>query len=144
MVLRYIQAFDLDPDKVNPNGGAIALGHPLGATGAMILGPLSTNWSARTRISPSSRFASAPAWAPPPSSNASDPGETMNLTQFRLETDADGIALVTWDVAGKSMNLIDATMMSELEQLVDATTADPGVKGVVIASGKDFFPAAPI
>jgi acetyl-CoA C-acetyltransferase len=38
VVLRYIQAFDLDPDKVNPNGGAIALGHPLGATGAMILG----------------------------------------------------------------------------------------------------------
>jgi acetyl-CoA C-acetyltransferase len=38
VVLRYMQAFDLDPDKVNPNGGAIALGHPLGATGAMILG----------------------------------------------------------------------------------------------------------
>ncbi len=63
----------------------------------------------------------------------------MNLTQFRLETDADGIALVTWDVAGKSMNLIDATMMSELEQVVDATTADADVKGVVIASGKDSF-----
>mgnify|MGYP003338459816 FL=1 len=38
VVLRYIQAFDLDPTKVNPNGGAIAMGHPLGATGAMILG----------------------------------------------------------------------------------------------------------
>jgi len=38
VVLRYLQAFDLDPAKVNPNGGAIALGHPLGATGAMILG----------------------------------------------------------------------------------------------------------
>jgi acetyl-CoA C-acetyltransferase len=38
VVLRYMQAFELDPDKVNVNGGAIALGHPLGATGAMILG----------------------------------------------------------------------------------------------------------
>jgi acetyl-CoA C-acetyltransferase len=38
VVLRYLQAFDLDPQKVNVNGGAIALGHPLGATGAMILG----------------------------------------------------------------------------------------------------------
>jgi acetyl-CoA C-acetyltransferase len=38
VVLRYLQAFDLDPEKVNVNGGAIALGHPLGATGAMILG----------------------------------------------------------------------------------------------------------
>jgi acetyl-CoA C-acetyltransferase len=39
-VLRYLQAFKLDPAKVNANGGAIALGHPLGATGAMILGTL--------------------------------------------------------------------------------------------------------
>jgi acetyl-CoA C-acetyltransferase len=38
VVLRYIQAFDLDPEKVNVNGGAIAMGHPLGATGAMIFG----------------------------------------------------------------------------------------------------------
>jgi acetyl-CoA C-acetyltransferase len=40
VVLRYLQAFDLDPNKVNVNGGAIAMGHPLGATGAMILGTL--------------------------------------------------------------------------------------------------------
>ena len=38
VVLRFIQAFGVDPAKVNPNGGAIAMGHPLGATGAMILG----------------------------------------------------------------------------------------------------------
>ena len=38
VVLRYIQAFDIDPGKINVNGGAIAMGHPLGATGAMILG----------------------------------------------------------------------------------------------------------
>ena len=37
VVLRYIQAFNLDPAKVNPNGGAIAMGHPLGATGAMLI-----------------------------------------------------------------------------------------------------------
>jgi len=38
VVLRFLQAFDLDPARVNVNGGAIAMGHPLGATGAMILG----------------------------------------------------------------------------------------------------------
>src|SRR5579864_4189479 len=38
VVLRFLQAFDLDGSNVNVNGGAIALGHPLGATGAMILG----------------------------------------------------------------------------------------------------------
>ncbi|MEA2953481.1 MAG: acetyl-CoA C-acetyltransferase [Alphaproteobacteria bacterium] len=38
VVLRFMQAFDLDQSKINVNGGAIAMGHPLGATGAMILG----------------------------------------------------------------------------------------------------------
>ena len=37
-MLRYLQAFGLDAGKVNVNGGAIALGHPLGATGAMLAG----------------------------------------------------------------------------------------------------------
>jgi acetyl-CoA C-acetyltransferase len=40
VVLRFLQAFDLDPAKVNVNGGAIAMGHPLGATGAMLIGTL--------------------------------------------------------------------------------------------------------
>lgn len=38
VVLRYRQAWDIDPEKLNPNGGAIAMGHPIGATGGMILG----------------------------------------------------------------------------------------------------------
>ena len=38
VVLRYMQAFDIDHDRINVNGGAIAMGHPLGATGAMIFG----------------------------------------------------------------------------------------------------------
>ncbi|PWB93447.1 acetyl-CoA C-acetyltransferase [Methylosinus sporium] len=38
VVLRFMQAFGLDDSKVNVNGGAIALGHPLGATGAMLVG----------------------------------------------------------------------------------------------------------
>ena len=40
VVLRYMQDFRARPDKVNVNGGAIAMGHPLGATGAMILGTM--------------------------------------------------------------------------------------------------------
>jgi acetyl-CoA C-acetyltransferase len=40
VVLRFLQAFDADPDRVNVNGGAIAMGHPLGATGAIIIGTL--------------------------------------------------------------------------------------------------------
>lgn len=40
VVIRFMQAFDVDHGRVNVNGGAIAMGHPLGATGAMILGTL--------------------------------------------------------------------------------------------------------
>ena len=40
VVLRFLQAFEVDPAKVNPNGGSIAMGHPLGATGAIIIGTL--------------------------------------------------------------------------------------------------------
>lgn len=40
VVLRFLQAFDADPAKVNVNGGSIAMGHPLGATGAIIIGTL--------------------------------------------------------------------------------------------------------
>jgi acetyl-CoA C-acetyltransferase len=40
VVLRFVRDLDLDLERVNVNGGAIALGHPLGATGAMLLGTL--------------------------------------------------------------------------------------------------------
>ena len=40
VVMRFMQAFDVDESKVNVNGGSIAMGHPLGATGAMIIGTL--------------------------------------------------------------------------------------------------------
>lgn len=38
VVMRYMRHFNLDPDRVNVNGGSIAMGHPLGATGAMLIG----------------------------------------------------------------------------------------------------------
>ncbi|WP_166417381.1 acetyl-CoA C-acetyltransferase [Cochlodiniinecator piscidefendens] len=47
VVLRFQQAFDVDHDKLNVNGGAIAMGHPLGATGAVILGTLLDEMEAR-------------------------------------------------------------------------------------------------
>ena len=40
VALLFMQTFDVDQDKININGGAIAMGHPLGATGAIILGTL--------------------------------------------------------------------------------------------------------
>ena len=63
----------------------------------------------------------------------------MSFTNFKIENDGDGIALATWDSPGRSMNVIDATVMDELSTIIDQTTADAAVKGVVITSGKDAF-----
>ena len=61
------------------------------------------------------------------------------MTNFKLETDADGIALVTWDMPGRSMNVLDGDVLAELSGIVEKTTADAAIKGVVITSGKDSF-----
>jgi 3-hydroxyacyl-CoA dehydrogenase / enoyl-CoA hydratase / 3-hydroxybutyryl-CoA epimerase len=63
----------------------------------------------------------------------------MSFTHFTIENDADGMALVTWDSPGRSMNVIDATVMDELSAIIEQTTADAAVKGVVITSSKDAF-----
>ncbi|GGB48631.1 3-hydroxyacyl-CoA dehydrogenase [Roseibium aquae] len=63
----------------------------------------------------------------------------MTYTNFTLETDADGIAVVTWDMPGKSMNVIDMSVIDELEALVGAVVRDDVIKGVVITSGKAAF-----
>src|SRR6201985_3136323 len=63
----------------------------------------------------------------------------MAFKNFKLETDADGIALVTWDIPGRSMNVLDETTITELEAIVKQTSADAAIKGVVVTSGKEAF-----
>src|SRR6185295_16040637 len=63
----------------------------------------------------------------------------MTYKNFTLETDADGIALVTWDMPDRSMNVFTEEVMDELEKIVDAVAGDGSVKGAVITSGKDSF-----
>jgi 3-hydroxyacyl-CoA dehydrogenase/enoyl-CoA hydratase/3-hydroxybutyryl-CoA epimerase len=63
----------------------------------------------------------------------------MAFKNFKVETDADGIALVTWDIPGRSMNVLDAATTAELGEIVKQTSADPVIKGVVITSGKPAF-----
>lgn len=65
----------------------------------------------------------------------------MAYKNFKVETDSDGIALVTWDIPGRSMNVLDETTVTELEEIVKQTTADAAVKGVVITSGKEALSA---
>ena len=65
----------------------------------------------------------------------------MAFKNFKVETDSDGIALVTWDIPGRSMNVLDETTITELDEIVKQTTADAAVKGVVVTSGKEAFSA---
>jgi len=61
------------------------------------------------------------------------------MTHFTLEIDADGIALVTWNSPGRSMNVIDASVTEELSQLVEKVADDAAIRGAVITSGKESF-----
>jgi 3-hydroxyacyl-CoA dehydrogenase/enoyl-CoA hydratase/3-hydroxybutyryl-CoA epimerase len=61
------------------------------------------------------------------------------MPNFKFDVDADGIALVTWDMAGRSMNVINADVIEELGKLVEKVAGDAAIKGAVITSGKDAF-----
>ena len=71
--MRFMKEMGVPHEKVNVNGGAIAMGHPLGATGAMIVGTLLDELERRKlQATAWPRCASAAAWASPPSSSASE------------------------------------------------------------------------
>ena len=59
------------------------------------------------------------------------------MANFKFDVDADGIALVTWDMADRSMNVITMGVIEELGALVEKVATDEGIKGAVITSGKD-------
>jgi 3-hydroxyacyl-CoA dehydrogenase/enoyl-CoA hydratase/3-hydroxybutyryl-CoA epimerase len=63
----------------------------------------------------------------------------MNLTNFRFDVDTDGIGLATWDMPGRSMNVITTEVMDELGAIIDKVAGDAAIKGCVITSGKDSF-----
>ncbi len=63
------------------------------------------------------------------------------MTDFTMKTGDNGVAIITWDVPGKSMNVLSMTGAAELDDLIDAALADEKVKGIVITSGKKDFAA---
>ena len=58
---------------------------------------------------------------------------------FHVEIGPDGIVLATWDMPGRSMNVITEAVMDELAALVDRVAGDGDIKGCVITSGKEAF-----
>ncbi|PYG28374.1 3-hydroxyacyl-CoA dehydrogenase NAD-binding domain-containing protein [Pelagimonas varians] len=61
------------------------------------------------------------------------------MTDFTMEKGADGVAVITWDVKEKSMNVLSLEALEALNAQVDDALADDAVKGIVITSGKDSF-----
>lgn len=59
------------------------------------------------------------------------------MTDFTMKTDADGVAVITWDTVGKSMNVMNQQGFYDLDALIDQALADDAVKGIIITSGKE-------
>lgn len=63
----------------------------------------------------------------------------MAYKNFKFDVDADGIALVTWDIPDRSMNVFDEVSTQEIGEIIKQTTNDAAIKGVVITSAKEAF-----
>ena len=61
------------------------------------------------------------------------------MSNFTFDVDADGIALLTWDMAGRSMNVINVEVIEELAALVEKVVADAAIRGAVVTSAKATF-----
>ncbi len=63
----------------------------------------------------------------------------MHFENMRFEKDADGIVTVTWDMPGRSMNVLSQSSMADFAQAIEAITTDETITGAVITSGKPAF-----
>jgi 3-hydroxyacyl-CoA dehydrogenase/enoyl-CoA hydratase/3-hydroxybutyryl-CoA epimerase len=59
------------------------------------------------------------------------------MTDFTMTTDSEGVAVITWDVADKTMNVMSIDGLTELDTLIDQALGDDAVKGIIITSGKE-------
>jgi 3-hydroxyacyl-CoA dehydrogenase / enoyl-CoA hydratase / 3-hydroxybutyryl-CoA epimerase len=65
----------------------------------------------------------------------------MAFQAFKVVIDQDGIALVTWDMPGRSMNVIDRQVTDELATIIEQVATDSAIKGAVVTSAKEAFSA---
>ena len=61
------------------------------------------------------------------------------MENFKLEIDGDGIALITWDMPDRSMNVLSGSSMAEIGEWVKQVADDDKIKGAVLTSGKGAF-----
>ncbi len=63
----------------------------------------------------------------------------MTYTNFKFETDSDGIALITWDMPGKSMNVFTEEVMNELDSIIDKRERRGGDQGCCLHLRQGFL-----
>ena len=135
VVLRFVKDMDVDLDKVNVNGGAIAMGHPLGATGGMILGTLideleRTEQALRPGHAVHRRR----------HGHRDRRGARLMSDTIRWEQDADGVVILTLDDPNQSANTMNEAYKASMAATVDRLEAEKdAITGVVITSAKKTF-----
>jgi hypothetical protein len=136
VVMKWMRDPEIPEEKVNVNGGAIAMGHPLGATGAMIVGTLLDELEARDSCATGWHAVSARAWASPPSSNESEAhrrheqANTWHIEKHPvsgdpLDNDRHGVVILTIDDPAASVN----TMNEAFTRSMEASVAPGGGAG---------------
>ena len=58
---------------------------------------------------------------------------------FKFEVDGDGIALVTWDMPNRTMNVLSQSSMADMASIIEKIMGDEAIKGAILTSGKDAF-----
>ncbi len=131
--LRFMRDLDISPDIVNVNGGAIAMGHPLGATGAMLLGTLLDELERRGRpVRPGHPVC---RWR---HGHRDDCREVVSM--IRWEQREDGIVILTLDDPAQSTNTMNSRYVAAMQSTVERLEAErESITGVVVTSAKDTF-----
>ena len=137
VVLKFQKDLNIPDEKLNVNGGAIAMGHPLGATGAMITGTMVDELERRGAGARWSRCASAAAWVSRPSSRGF---KSMAENTIQWDKDADGIVTLTLDDPTGSANVMNEHYRESMHNAVERLVAEKdSITGVVITSAKKTF-----
>ena len=134
--MRFIHELKVDPAKVNVNGGAIAMGHPLGATGAMILGTLLDELERQDKNVARRLYVSAAAWELLLLSSAY---KENNMSAIQYEKNTDQIVVLTLDSSGQSANTMNAEFRASLDKVVQQLRAETEVKGIIFRSAKNIL-----
>ena len=147
VVLKFQKDLNIPDEKLNVNGGAIAMGHPLGATGAMILGTMVDELERRKRASRADHSVRGRRHGCSHHHRASlifgaegKLRKSMGYNTIQWDMDADGIVTLTMDDPSGSANVMSEDYIESMHNAVERLVAEKdSIAGVVITSAKKTF-----